>query len=165
MIVLKFVIVLVVIFIVAILINGVEDYNKSKIVSIPFKESMDLLNVPIVTFVNNKIKLHFLLDTGSDASYIRKEILSLLDIKRIDRKAAPIATAGGEAVSEGLVTFDIFYKNQQFENDFEVADMTQMWDEATKTAGITIHGILGSQFFNRYKYQIDFENLIAYSKQ
>lgn len=164
MITLKFFIVLVVIFVLVMLINGVEDYNRSKIVPISFKESIDLLNVPVVTFVNNKVKLHFLLDTGSDASYIRKEVLSLLDIKKIDKEVTPIVTAGGKAVSEGLVTFDIFYKDQQFENDFEVADMTNMWDEATKTVGLTIHGILGSQFFNRYRYQIDFENLIAYSK-
>ena len=73
-------------------------------------------------------------------------------------------TAGGETLSEGFVTFDISYKNQQFENDFEVADVVQAWDDVTREIGVTIHGILGSQFFNRYKYQIDFENLAAYSK-
>ncbi len=165
MIILKFLIILAVIFTVAILINGIEDYHKSKIVSIPFKESMDLLSVPVVTFVNNKIKLHLLLDTGSDSSYIRKEILEHLNVKRVDMTAAPIVTAGGESTSEGVATFDISYKDQQFENDFEVADMTQLWDTATQATGITIHGILGSQFFAKYKYQIDFKNLIAYSQQ
>lgn len=164
--ILKVVVTLVLVCALALTVNKVEEYKaKTSVIPIPFKESMDLLNVPVVTFTNNNVKLHFLLDTGSDSSYIRKEILDALVVKSKDDTAAPINTGGGSVQSEGLVTLDIFYKNQQFENTFEVADMTSMWDEATKNTQITIHGILGSVFFNRYKYQIDFEELVAYSKK
>ncbi len=164
MIIFKFVYIAIVLLLIILLIRNWKKGNPFDMSFIPFKESMDLLNVPIVTFMNNGRKLHFLLDTGSDASYIRKECLKFINIKEVHKSSASIMTAGGETLSEGFVTFDISYKNQQFENDFEVADVVQAWDDVTREIGVTIHGILGSQFFNRYKYQIDFENLAAYSK-
>lgn len=139
--------------------------HKHKRIAIPFKESMDLINVPVVTFINNNIKLHFLLDTGSDSSFIKEDVLDSLNIKSRSNDGAPIITGGGEVLSAGIVSFDISYKNQTFENDFEVANMTQIWEDLTEEVGVTIHGILGSKFFEKYKYQIDFEDLSAYSKK
>lgn len=148
----------------AIIINGVEEYNKFSH-AIPFKESIDLINVPIVTFVNNNVKLHFLLDTGSDSSYIRGDIIDKLSVKSRCGEKASIYTGGGEITSEGIAILNISYKNHVYEEEFEVADVTKVWDNVTKEIGITVHGVLGSRFFERYKYQIDFENLIAYSKK
>lgn len=150
----------------AFIINIIESSrNSNKFDVIPFKESMDLINVPIVTFVNNNVKLHFLLDTGSDSSYIKKEILESLVVDNINKEAAPIITGGGEMYSYGIATFDITYNNNVFKNDFEIADIAHIWDDASNSFGITIHGILGSKFFEKYKYQIDFESLVAYSKK
>ena len=44
------------------------------------KESLDLTGVPIVTFTQDNIKYNFLLDTGSDVSYINSTIVD--DIKK-----------------------------------------------------------------------------------
>ena len=57
--------------ILAIIINGVEDYCKQKGgVNMSFKEAMDLVELPVVTFYNGDKKLNFLLDTGSNMCVI-----------------------------------------------------------------------------------------------
>ena len=46
-----------------------------KVGRISFRESMDLVELPIVTFMNNGKKLNFLLDTGASYSSINEAAL------------------------------------------------------------------------------------------
>lgn len=134
------------------------------ITSIPFKESIDLVNLPIVTFINNGIKLHFLLDTGSDDSYINVDLVESLNIKKSFDVARSIVTGNGNIESGKIIVMDISYKDRVFENAFVVSDMGEAFDAATGETGIKIHGILGSVFFARYKYILDYMKLEAYTK-
>ena len=62
--------------IVAVIINGIERYHKKNdTTTISFKEAMDLVELPIITFYNCNTKLNFLLDTGSNNSHINKKML------------------------------------------------------------------------------------------
>lgn len=139
-------------------------YKPTGITSIPFKESIDLINLPIVTFVNNNVKLHFLLDTGSDDSYINIDVLDKLVVKKSYNVKRDIVTGNGSISSSQIVLMDISYKEQCFENAFIVSDMGEAFDAATGNSGIKIHGILGSIFFAKYKYVLDYMKLEAYSK-
>lgn len=139
--------------------------HKNNTSKISFKESLDLLNLPIVTFTNNGYKLHFLLDTGSDDSFIVPDVLDKLNILEKKSLNHKIATGGGDITSKGLVELDIFYKNVSFRNVFVVSDMGCAFENAVGSKGITIHGILGSIFFSRYKYILDFNKLEFYSKK
>ena len=42
--------------------------------------------------------------------------------------------------------------------------MKEAFGNIKKETGVTIHGILGSDFFTRYKYVLDFDKLIFYKK-
>lgn len=130
---------------------------------IPFKESIDLVGMPIVTFTNNGEKLHFLLDTGSDDSYIVPSILDKLliinKINTVDR----IVTGGGSVETFGEVTLNISYKDYVFTNLFKINPMEDAFKQAFGDRGITVHGILGSVFFNKYNYILDFKELQATS--
>lgn len=139
-------------------------YKPTGITSIPFKESIDLINLPIVTFVNNNVKLHFLLDTGSDDSYINIDVLDKLVVKKSYNVKRDIVTGNGSISSSQIVLMDISYREQCFENAFVVSDMGEAFDAATGASGIKIHGILGSIFFAKYKYVLDYMKLEAYSK-
>lgn len=136
-----------------------------KTTSIPFKESMELVRLPIVTFKNGNTKLHFLLDTGSDDSFITSSILKKVKIKGELNKVTSIATGGGNISSKGIVIIDIQYKDKVFENTFIVSDMDEAFQSAVGNRGVHLHGILGSVFFERYKYMIDFKEMTAYSKK
>lgn len=132
---------------------------------IPFKESVDLIDLPVVTFTNNNTKLHFLLDTGSDESYINSNILDKLEITQKYAVHRDITTGSGNVESNLAVALNISYGNQSFRNIFIVSDFEEAFNDAVGTSGITIHGILGSKFFANYKYILDYVKLAAYSKK
>ena len=56
------------------------------------------------------------------------------------------------------------YKGGQYEYDYLISDMKDAFTNIKQTTGVTLHGILGSKFFNTYKYVLDFDKMIAYSK-
>jgi hypothetical protein len=42
--------------------------------------------------------------------------------------------------------------------------MKEAFGHMKQDTGVTLHGIIGSKFFNKFKYVLDFDELIAYSK-
>ena len=141
-------------------IMEVRNRNNSKI---SFKESMDLTELPVATFNCNRKKLNFLLDTGSNLSYINSPVLPLLDHEIIDRESSVVGFEGNE-VSTGSCKITVTYKRKKFEEEFSMADLDAAFKVIKQESGVQLHGILGSRFFEKYKYVIDFKNLIAYMK-
>lgn len=163
--VLKIVVILLAVILLTIIINGAEDYCKQKKrENMSFREAMDLVELPIVTFYNKDTKLNFLLDTGSDLSYINKSILPSLEYKEID-ESRNIISVGGNSHSLGCCDMTVTYKSQKFIDRFYVSDLDEAFGAIKAETGVQIHGILGSKFFAKYKYILDFESLIAYSKK
>lgn len=163
--VLKIVIILLVVVLLAVIINGTEDYCKQKKrENMSFREAMDLVELPIVTFYNKDTKLNFLLDTGSDLSYINKSILFSLGYEEVN-ESINIISVGGNSQSLGCCDMTVTYRNQKFIDRFYVSDLDEAFGAIKAETGVQIHGILGSKFFAKYKYILDFESLIAYSKK
>lgn len=148
---------------VALIANTIMEVRNRNNSRISFKESMDLTELPVVTFNCNRKKLNFLLDTGSNLSYINSSILSLLDHEIIDRKSSVVGFEGNE-VSTGSCKITVTYKRKKFEEEFSMADLDAAFKVIKQESGVQLHGILGSRFFEKYKYVIDFKNLIAYMK-
>lgn len=140
-----------------------EHSKRREKIPIPFKESMDLLNVPVVTFVNNDQKLHFLLDTGGDYSYIDSNILDSLAIKSKDDSSIKVSTGSTGFQSSGKVTLDIDYRGHIFEETFVVHNLKEQFASAFSNSGLVVHGVLGSMFFAKHKYELNFEDFTAYS--
>ena len=112
--VLKIVVILLVVILLAVIINGAENYCKQKKrENISFREAMDLVEMPVVTFYNKDTKLNFLLDTGSDLSYINKSILPSLEYKEIN-ESRNIISVGGNSQSLGCCDMTVTYKSQKF---------------------------------------------------
>lgn len=149
--------------VIATAINIIGDIRKKNNSRISFKESMDLTELPVVTFYNENNKLNFLLDTGSNLSYINKAILDNLTYNDVDEKIMVLGTAG-ECSSEYSCIMTITYNNQNFEEKFSIMDMDDIFKAIKQESGVQIHGILGSKFFEKYRYVIDFSKLVAYMK-
>ena len=147
----------------AIVINTFEDVKKKNDSKISFKESMDLTELPVVTFYNKDTKLNFLLDTGSNNSHINSSVLSTLEYENIDRKTETIGFSGNKS-DNNFCKMTISYKNQKFEEEFGITDLEEAFSVVKKESGVQIHGILGSKFFEKYRYVLDFSELIAYIK-
>ena len=155
--------VVILVLVIAFIINTIDDIRKRNNSKISFKEAMDLVELPVVTFYNGDTKLNFLLDTGSNVSYINNSIIPLLAHEKTDKKMDTIGIEGNK-VSNQFCKMSVTYKNQVFEEEFSIADLDEAFGVVKQESGVQIHGILGSKFFERYKYVLDFKELTAYIK-
>ena len=128
---------------------------------ISFKEGLDLTELPIVTFNQGGTKLHFLLDTGSNISYIDSSVLP--NIKATDlNECSNTFGVEGTGIETHHYNIEIGYKDQTFVEEFGAVDFSGAFGAIEKSSGIKLHGIIGNRFFEKYKYVLDFRELIAY---
>lgn len=129
-----------------------------------FKETFDLTEMPIVTFYQGDKKINFLLDTGSNNNIIDEGMLKELKYKTSNAKTN-LAGVDGINHTVDVCVLTITYKDKDYTYPYLVKDMSPIFGSIKKESGANIHGILGAKFFNKFKYVLDFSELIAYSKQ
>ena len=155
-----FIFIIILAFIVIFIITCLNAIKKEK-TKISFKEGLDLTELPIVTFYHKDIKLHFLLDTGSNISYIDSSILDKLDAKDSNEVSNTIGVEGNGIITHHYI-IEVNYKDQFFKEKFGAVDLSATFSTIEEESGIRLHGILGSKFFEKYKYILDFKELTAY---
>lgn len=130
-----------------------------------FMESMNLVDLPIVTFFQGNNRFNFLLDTGSNSCVVDKRVLSKLKYKLIKENSSTLMGMDGIRHDVDTCEITLFYKDKEYTYDYIIQDMAGPFEDIKQASGVIIHGILGSKFFNKFKYVLDFKELIAYSKQ
>lgn len=141
--------------------SGVIAGVRKKSSEISFREAMDLAELPVITFYNGDKKINFLLDTGSNISYLNESIVSSLVTESTGEESNIIGIEGNKVKCK-ICKMIIRRKNQEFEEEFSIADLDKAFSIVKKESGVQIHGILGSKFFEKYKYVLDFKDYIAY---
>lgn len=136
-------------------------HEKTKI---SIKESMDLCSLPVITFTLSGKKFNFLLDTGSNVSYINRSVLKGIEHTPIDSQCDAYGFEGTTSTMQGVAA-TMEYNGNFFLNVFYAADLDKSFGNMKKDHGVQLHGIIGSLFMNKYKYVIDFDRLIAYSRK
>lgn len=131
--------------------------------TVSFQEAMDLVELPIITIQNNNTKLNLLLDTGSNSSYISPNALEGLKYEEIKISNTTIGFRGEATHTRGC-NMEIKYKKLSFIDTFIIMESDDVFTALKQEYGVQVHGILGSKFFDRYSYVIDFGELIAYVK-
>lgn len=58
----------------------------------------------------------------------------------------------------------VTYNGIDMEDIFNVHDLDAAFGVVKQESGVQLHGILGSKFFEKYKYVIDYKDCIAYIK-
>ena len=140
-------------------------FNKlfGKIEKISFQQAFDLTEMPIITLYQGEKKFNFLLDTGSNNSIIDSNILDQIERKIINERSSLFGMEGN--VKEvSMCKIVLSYKDKEYEYKYLIQDMKAPFDNIKNSTGVTLHGIIGSNFFNEYKYILDFNSLVAYSK-
>lgn len=142
------------------------DYKDSKSNKdhISFKESLDLTDLPIITFYQGSKKFNFLLDTGATSSVINRECLESLASYKELNSTSWIMGFDGNRHKTLVVEVPLYYKNSKFTSNCQVFDMTNAFKTIKEESGVNLHGILGNDFFIKYKYIIDFKDFVAYIK-
>lgn len=128
---------------------------------IKFKTSMELSGLPIIIFYQGDKAYNFLLDTGSNVSYV--------NIKS-DLKTEPTGIKDTFMGSNGIdedcekVKVSLYRNDLKYEHIVHAADLNTAFVELKKEYGILVTGILGNDFFTKYKYCLDFKELVAYQR-
>lgn len=129
-----------------------------------FQNSMDLAELPVVTFKQGDKKINFLLDTGSNNCIIDSTFVKTIEYTSLGGETS-ITGMEGKAQKAGICIIKMSYKDREYEYPYVVQNMSDAFGSIKKETGVTIHGMLGSKFFNEFKYVLDFDELIAYSKE
>lgn len=151
--------------ILALLGSILSDWLVKKIGS-SYKDSIDKAGVPIVTFKNGNQSLNFLLDTGSDMSHIDTSVVkSLEDIETTKGDSVAIYTANGfKEGNNDWIRIPLKYRGQYYSEEFMPLDLHETFNSIKEETGIQLHGILGVTFLRNYRYVLDFDKMIAYTK-
>lgn len=129
-----------------------------------FKESMDLTELPVITMYQGEKKFNFLLDTGSNDSILSKAASRKLKGTYADCQKTIEGLGSVNAIRACVTTLE--YKNLKFDAEFLVSEgIGDTFNSIKKATGVQIHGILGTKFLQKYKYVLDFNELIAYSNK
>lgn len=150
---------------VGLFITFFEDTKKSNRKKISFKEAIDLTELPVVTFISKGRKLNFLLDTGANNSILNESVANKMKLKCEEFDGVETNTAGGNInlnkVTNLIIKFD---DNREYDECFLISNLDDAFNNIKAETGVMIHGILGSNFFTRNKYIIDFDSLALYVK-
>lgn len=150
--------------IIALLVNHFERAINREKSKISIKESIDLIQVPIVTFYEGDTKLNFILDTGSSHSHISEQAAGLLIGTPVETDYSYVTCTGSDNVSKEIDSV-LTYKNKTFKATLYInKGLDDSFANMKKENKVQVHGILGSDFLKKYKYILDFADLTAYHK-
>ena len=125
---------------------------------ISFKEAIDLTGFPIITFKSKTKTFNFLIDTGSNCSVIDERVVHKIEGNKTGEKATLAGLDGIERKVEFFKAI-LYYEDKELIEDFQITDLSMPFGSIKKEHGVTLHGILGSTFFIKYKSLIDFNKL------
>ena len=157
-----FISLLVAILILTFVLNALESGNKGRN-WMSFKESLDLVGLPIVTFKQGDKKFNFLLDTGASESVINANNVKDFVITPLEGSGTSFGI-DGERKNVNYVSVNLEYNNNTYPHEYQVLDMQDALDNIKNEHGVTMVGILGNNFLEQYKYVLDFADFIAYQK-
>ena len=127
-----------------------------------FRSSMDLSGLPIITFYQGKKKYNFLLDTGSNISYVN--IKSDVEVEKTGTKDVFMGASGEDLNCEGA-KIKLYHGDIEYDCNVSIADLDNAFTELKNCYGVTLTGILGNNFFTKYQYCLDFKELVCYARK
>ena len=68
----------------------------------------------------------------------------------------------GNYIKVEVAVISIFYNGEEYANDFIISDLDKPFTNIKNESGVTVHGILGNNFFVRNKSILNFEEMKAY---
>lgn len=131
--------------------------------TISFGPGFALTQLPIISLYQGGSPFNFLLDTGSNDSIIDSNILDMIKHEMSDEKSTLFGMEGNShEVMKCNITLS--YEGTEYPYEYLIHDMKEPFSKIKSESGVILHGIIGSKFFNAYKYVLDFDELVAYSK-
>lgn len=151
----------------SILLMGLLEYlffkKKYKIRNpISFFELFKKTDLPILAFENNGKIFYFLIDSGSSVSCIRSQCVKDFKYENVLGNGN-VYGIDGMKTDTGLITTVLTQGKNNYEEVFCVHDVSG-FDIIENDCGIKLSGIIGTSFMLRYNINIDFDQMLVYSK-
>ena len=130
---------------------------------IKFEETQT--SIPFIKVKHNNITFNLVIDTGCTVSCIDENILDLLLYKTTDNYTDGLISAEGSSDDKvQIVEIPITVGNQEYVEQFNAVNFRAMSQQVKDTFGITIRGLLGSEFLYKHSLILDFDkHLIRYT--
>lgn len=126
-------------------------------------EKLENTTLPIVTLKHNNIKLKMLIDTGSDCTYIDESILDLLLTTPTEEPVGNIVFGSGGADGEHYVhIMPVEIGDAQLTLEVVPVDFHKTVIDFRNAFGVTIRGLLGSDFLSAYGFTLDMNAKVMY---
>lgn len=121
-------------------------------------------NIPYVEVKHNNIKFNFIIDSGCTISCIDENVLDLLLHTDTGEKSDGVLFANGdESEQTKIIEMSFMIGNKEFVEKFNAVDFYNMTKQVKDNFGITVRGLLGSEFLYKNKLILDFdESTIKY---
>lgn len=123
-------------------------------------ESIDKVGIPFVTVSNGDKTLNFIIDTGSNLSYLDSRYLDWFKAKDLNKSTKTVGAGGSLETHHYVISFD--YNGRKFKDVVGSVDLQHAFGQIKDESGIEIHGILGVQFLRSNHFVIDFDTLNFY---
>lgn len=121
-------------------------------------------NLPILTLMNNGMQLNFLLDTGSNISHIEPDTFGKLKTGECYTDESNVTGLGSSTTGTAFSCVEFEDKlNNKYEVVMHISEtLRPMIESVYAHTGVKLHGLLGTDFINRYGYVMDFKKLKVY---
>lgn len=137
-------------------------YKDCKRHKMSFAESLNLCDLPVVCFKCDGKPFNMLVDSGANNNVIDARIIESYPYKETNYCASLSGIEGNESPIVDFIEIEINHKDEVYTDKFQVANVSKLFDNIKNNSGVTIHGILGNNFFQKYKYILNFDELTFY---
>ena len=125
------------------------------------KRVFDRLQIPIIDIMLMGKYHSFLLDTGANNNALDREIYNQLknehNLKEAKEKIQILTSSHVTQEVRELVELPLIIENKELLFPFTITDLTILRKEVLTKAGAEVDGLLGSRFFDHYKWILDFK--------
>ena len=137
----------------------IKKQNKYRIC---FKEAYKRTDLPVISLKINGKYEWFLVDSGASCNLIKQSYFDTIkDKPEVTENKNGIYT-GSDQIKSEYCTFDLSYKKTKFNQEvFNIAQLN-VFDINRSKYGMNIVGIVGSPFFNKYKWVVDFQDMVIW---
>ena len=113
-------------------------------------------DIPYITLDVQGKPLNMIVDTGCGMSIISKDAVDNIDVQESPRKVA-LSALTADSMNPKVVVIPVNIDGKQIYEDFAVYEGSDIAN-FQKLYGITIHGLLGNEFFQNTDCHIDYSN-------
>lgn len=129
------------------------------------KESVLNHGFPIIKMTIFDKRYNFVLDTGANINVLDSSVLKDFPENAVKYTEGAGFIGAGDVAKQATqnCSLSMTYNKQVFTEQFQVTNLTEMFDFIEQTEGIRIHGMLGSKFFTEHQWTLDFEKMVIWT--